>query len=142
MLVKKNVSGSSPRMRGAQAGSLRLLFEPRIIPADAGSTRLDCHRYHAGGDHPRGCGEHYLLEWRFEHVEGSSPRMRGARTELYTANEAHRIIPADAGSTVMPSPSGRSCWDHPRGCGEHRSNRAELRGQVGSSPRMRGARQD
>ena len=51
------------------------------------------------------------------------------------------IIPADAGST-------RKSWfempiieDHPRGCGEHAVHRPVLSGHLGSSPRMRGARQ-
>ncbi len=30
-------------------------------------------------------------------------------------------------------------WDHPRGCGEHRSSHAEVKVCLGSSPRMRGA---
>ena len=30
-----------------------------------------------------------------------------------------RIIPAYAGSTLMPSMTSISDWDHPRICGEH-----------------------
>ena len=51
-------TGSSPRMRGAQAETLLDDAIMGIIPADAGSTPwprlLVLHRQ----DHPRGCGEH------------------------------------------------------------------------------------
>ena len=50
------------------------------------------------------------------------------------------IIPADAGSTIVPRPK-RSCnGDHPRGCGEHVWGAKHKTIATGSSPRMRGAR--
>ena len=71
--------GSSPRMRGAQAvtrlGSMIL----RIIPADAGSTHPEILVAYRPGDHPRGCGEHVIVDDVAQTLDGSSPRMRGAR---------------------------------------------------------------
>ena len=71
------------------------------------------------GDHPRGCGEHFLADHHREHAPG--------------------IIPADAGSTLSLPDSQSLHWDHPRGCGEHRIRQWGDRPGAGSSPRMRGA---
>ena len=71
---------------------------------------------------------------------GSSPRMRGARCHPPGASSPRRIIPADAGSTSGSLVSRFLPWDHPRGCGEHGVLTFFESGNVGSSPRMRGAR--
>ena len=53
-----------------------------IIPADAGSTIPAKPGFYKDGDHPRGCGEH-LIEYSLSLFgQGSSPRMRGARSYL------------------------------------------------------------
>ena len=65
--------------------------------------------------------------------------MRGAlRYELWALDQ-WGIIPADAGSTRDRSEYWFKFWDHPRGCGEHRSSILPETMQSGSSPRMRGA---
>ena len=93
-------------------------------------------------DHPRGCGEHYALFLFKDGEEGSSPRMRGAPI-LYTFGPVpRRIIPADAGSTSYRIKVVVQGQDHPRGCGEHSIGSLGTCGFRGSSPRMRGARQD
>ena len=71
--------GSSPRMRGAHGLNYLDIPEGRIIPADAGSTEQVLRRAYQQEDHPRGCGEHLLGLWVADLIEGSSPRMRGAR---------------------------------------------------------------
>ena len=53
----------------------------RIIPADAGSTQTSWRCTNPSGDHPRGCGEHPNLGGVSRPVWGSSPRMRGARSQ-------------------------------------------------------------
>ena len=53
-----NMTGSSPRMRGAPHGSDPPLSLIRIIPAYAGSTLCARRARGGGGDHPRVCGEH------------------------------------------------------------------------------------
>ena len=50
---------------------------------------------------------------------GSSPRMRGAPMPYPVSIGTHRIIPADAGSTLIIRARRDRCGDHPRGCGEH-----------------------
>ena len=64
--------------------------------------------------------------------------MRG--TQLYATLDDlwKRIIPADAGNTVVVSDDMRRYGDHPRGCGEHSTIRRHLLFLWGSSPRMRG----
>ena len=92
-------TGSSPRMRGALEVSIIPGDVSRIIPADAGSTARPWGTAPRSRDHPRGCGEHGDEGMGFARVQGSSPRMRGARFFDLPACDAGRIIPADAGST-------------------------------------------
>ena len=67
--------------------------------------------------------------------------MRGAHCPVLRNRASRRIIPADAGSTP-PAPSRiGSFWDHPRGCGEHPMSPSRSWKPLGSSPRMRGARE-
>ena len=65
--------------------------------------------------------------------------MRGARQLQRLFGFGDRIIPADAGSTGRCNGRPPNRWDHPRGCGEHRSGAAAASLVGGSSPRMRGA---
>ena len=74
----KDVTGSSPRMRGARGRHPREASGLRIIPADAGSTRQPPPEVHTPEDHPRGCGEHTLGHPSSTASVGSSPRMREA----------------------------------------------------------------
>ena len=131
--------GSSPRMRGAHAAMRIHIFRKRIIPADAGSTEIRLAWRFIGGDHPRGCGEHYIGGPMSRVRRGSSPRMRGAHDSDESAPQRGRIIPADAGSTWQKLHCCHLPWDHPRGCGEHRFGASSVSGVMGSSPRMRGA---
>ena len=72
-----------------------------IIPADAGSTGMTSRPSSSGQDHPRGCGEHPPQSMGTPMPLGSSPRMRGARMTAVVKPEDLRIIPADAGSTML-----------------------------------------
>ena len=91
-----------------------------IIPADAGSTRIQGLAQAAAVDHPRGCGEHGLTNFSNGEFQGSSPRMRGAPVSSSSVSLPLGIIPADAGSTQRSWLARPSSTDHPRGCGEHR----------------------
>ena len=131
--------GSSPRMRGAHTIRSVPDWVPRIIPADAGSTRCISRIGHIPWDHPRGCGEHSGEPLHLSQVVGSSPRMRGAPSRPSQDWKVRGIIPADAGSTCQQPEPGSAGGDHPRGCGEHSSQSSSFTCEVGSSPRMRGA---
>ena len=134
------VSGSSPRMRGAQTTRAFHPRSRRIIPAYAGSTPGSCRCRWCTEDHPRVCGEHAPPAMRICVTEGSSPRMRGAPLTGSAAKAYTRIIPAYAGSTVTSNDSDSQARDHPRVCGEHLRGIGFPFAQKGSSPRMRGAR--
>ena len=131
--------GSSPRMREALRERTDRVPIDGIIPADAGRTTPTIGIRRSNRDHPRGCGEHTGIPVHRPQHQGSSPRMRGARTKACSSEDRPGIIPADAGST-------RSCWttrakagDHPRGCGEHQRSERRQQSERESSPRMRGA---
>ena len=111
-----------------------------IIPADAGSTTSSYGISNLRKDHPRGCGEHDDIPARLSNGEGSSPRMRGALSSFILPRPVLGIIPADAGSTNTMMCCPVTCWDHPRGCGEHLVGPCAFVPHAGSSPRMRGAR--
>ena len=99
VLSALGLGGSSPRMRGAQLLIPFFRDSQRIIPADAGSTWEHVRGGHCERDHPRGCGEHKILQIFPSDRKGSSPRMRGAPPRQRLADVNNGIIPADAGST-------------------------------------------
>ena len=96
------ITGSSPRMRGAPMMADTRRPIPWIIPADAGSTVAQTNPVIEEKDHPRGCGEHSRARVPSRSLDGSSPRMRGARLPNHQHRDSPRIIPADAGSTIRP----------------------------------------
>ena len=132
--------GSPPRMRGAPAAHGAASRSRGITPAYAGSTCLcgspGCRR----GDHPRVCGEHWQRP-RIRWISvGSPPRMRGALRRSECRADSDRITPAYAGSTDRGSSCRRLPRDHPRVCGEHELTLTSVDYEMGSPPRMRGAR--
>ena len=71
-------------MRGAPCTVFRYHSGVRIIPADAGSTDYVWRNDVLFQDHPRRCGEHWLVNHGYHFRD---PR--------------NGIIPADAGSTTL-----------------------------------------
>ena len=131
--------GSSPRMRGARRRSECPRLTHGIIPAYAGSTQSCRPLVVMGRDHPRVCGEHPSCSCCNIFALGSSPRMRGApRAEMATL-WFDGIIPAYEGSTAYERKKLDFGEDHPRVCGEHRTQPCRCIANQGSSPRMRGA---
>ena len=139
-LSKDSNQGSSPRLRGTQAGTAEITATFGIIPALAGNTMLMVTVSPALRDHPRACGEHPPIEFQMLRTAGSSPRLRGTPDRDRPATMGLGIIPALAGNT------NTCCWvptltrDHPRACGEHIDTRLRPKSIVGSSPRLRGTR--
>ncbi len=64
--------------------------------------------------------------------------MRGKRRYPPQVIHIIRITPADAGKTLSERVRIRSCWDHPRGCGENVARNNTDSRKPGSPPRMRG----
>ena len=115
------LSGSSPHVRGALA-TIRCTPELiGIIPACAGSTESVSLQRNSTRDHPRMCGEHFMLMVGIVHRLGSSPHVRGALLSILFLSAVAGIIPACAGSTLLLSRRLVLWRDHPRMCGEHTS---------------------
>ena len=112
-------AGSSPRMRGALVACSAASAHEGIIPAYAGSTPPKTRARTHGGDHPRVCGEHWLVGRDSVPSSGSSPRMRGALDGADLESLGLGIIPAYAGSTAVEQVPTSASRDHPRVCGEH-----------------------
>ena len=113
--------GSSPRMRGARCATCQVCNSFGIIPAYAGSTCSGISRRSREGDHPRVCGEHSDDSSYSGDDSGSSPRMRGAPCVHDGFAEPVGIIPAYAGSTLRCARAAARRRDHPRVCGEHKT---------------------
>ena len=152
--------GSSPRLRGTLPHGLAYLANLGIIPALAGNTWPRPANLLTCGDHPRACGEHMHHVSGLELPEGSSPRLRGTlgrgdrqghqggiipalagnTPAMGVLLSVRGIIPALAGNTIRPCVGVRRGRDHPRACGEHHFAANSIGWMPGSSPRLRGTR--
>ena len=92
-----------------------------ITPAYAGNTRTKSGSIFCTRDHPRVCGEHFVIQ--------------------PLAIVLFRITPAYAGNTTGARQSAWRTRDHPRVCGEHRHTHDAGEQSRGSPPRMRGTQQ-
>ena len=88
------------------------------------------------------CGEHGTPTNTNDTPKGSSPRVRGTPLSIGNAGEWRGIIPACAGNTGWRPACRRGGWDHPRVCGEHLKDHTSHSWMAGSSPRVRGTRED
>ena len=125
-------------MRGKLNRITEIAMAGRITPADAGKTKRLMVDSFGDMDHPRGCGENYLVMSLVDITIGSPPRMRGKRRTCPAAWAQRRITPADAGKTQYRSLSRISAEDPPRGCGENLPASYRQAAGKGSPPRMRG----
>ena len=137
-LAAPPVTGSSPRLRGTHRHHQHHRHHQRFIPAPAGNTRLPLVRGAPGPVHPRACGEHFPIVHEQGVVLGSSPRLRGTQVLGADWAQPQRFIPAPAGNTAHPLIHPPPPPVHPRACGEHNLDGANLDGANGSSPRLRG----
>ncbi|RYQ51536.1 hypothetical protein PG1604B_1278 [Bifidobacterium pseudolongum subsp. pseudolongum] len=112
----------------------------RIIPAHAGQTLSVLKASISTPDHPRTCGANPMTIEPMSTQSGSSPHMRGKRTQWTRRSVRRRIIPAHAGQTRNRHGRNSTKTDHPRTCGANGSGRACNAPFAGSSPHMRGKR--
>ena len=134
--------GSSPRMRGTPQNAVCVPCGFRIIPAHAGNSGVSEIGSPDLADHPRACGELFMAVTLGATAVGSSPRMRGTPHVRTRRGGERRIIPAHAGNSVATNTSVRLDPDHPRACGELDPASTATSTCRGSSPRMRGTRDD
>ena len=112
-------AGTSPRMRGKLHQEIYSEKHFRNIPAYAGKTRI-CYRGRSTlAEHPRVCGENSALAGRNSQPAGTSPRMRGKRSDRIHQGAIMRNIPAYAGKTPGSGSNGPVRREHPRVCGEN-----------------------
>ena len=101
------VSGSSPLTRGAPLDCVMARATTGLIPAHAGSTSPAYALITYTRAHPRSRGEHGRYRGGPRPFGGSSPLTRGAQQKQAKGAAGIRLIPAHAGSTMVPGP--RTC---------------------------------
>ena len=131
-------AGSPPRMRGKDVGGHSFAMEAGITPAYAGKSITVVILFLAHGDHPRVCGEKHFGQGSGLELVGSPPRMRGKGCQWWCRRSVPGITPAYAGKSGCHRGRQRSCWDHPRVCGEKSYPLSDIGRRLGSPPRMRG----
>ena len=109
--------GSSPLARGLRGPAQQTHHVGRIIPARAGFTPARRCRGERRADHPRSRGVYPRALTTPESLWGSSPLARGLPRPERQDHQGRRIIPARAGFTGSPEPTGEPAPDHPRSRG-------------------------
>ena len=134
--------GSSPRVRGKPRALSASVTARGLIPACAGKTAAGGLQGHALQAHPRVCGENLLTGGKCEATQGSSPRVRGKLPITVERGGEQRLIPACAGKTGAWRYINTHSRAHPRVCGENRLPFSSTPFHAGSSPRVRGKRDE
>ena len=134
--------GSSPRVRGKPTGRPWHRGGGGLIPARAGKTIYEPHAHGAWGAHPRACGENSASDPPWLGSTGSSPRVRGKHEEECPPEHQPGLIPARAGKTAARDVGVGQGRAHPRACGENKNDRPSTTRTPGSSPRVRGKREE
>ena len=118
LLVTTSVLGSPPPMRGKGICRKDLKMRQRITPAYAGKSKSEQNPQNLNWDHPRLCGEKYLVQLTRLFVSGSPPPMRGKGPIRPCSTKSSRITPAYAGKRASAAETIPAGEDHPRLCGE------------------------
>ena len=129
---------SPPRVRGKGGRFAGLAHRFGITPACAGKRRPGFRLIHANGDHPRVCGEKFMLPWLNALELGSPPRVRGKAADCGPGAPDSGITPACAGKSPSWRNQSAGNGDHPRVCGEKERQSQFNSGSMGSPPRVRG----
>ena len=92
-------SGSPPQVRGKLSHIGFCVGKTRITPAGAGKTFAHFVYFLLCQDHPRRCGENFIVLLAEQAEMGSPPQVRGKLIVIAIARNAGRITPAGAGKT-------------------------------------------
>ena len=130
--------GSPPRVRGTAACPSGPIPCRRITPACAGNRHFPLYRVRRVADHPRVCGEQFILGGMPLDGIGSPPRVRGTAHELVDDAPDAGITPACAGNRHPSYQRHMGAGDHPRVCGEQEEAINQQLLPMGSPPRVRG----
>ena len=119
-------AGSPPRMRGKGPARGWRSIQKGITPAHAGKSPRALRRPGGRRDHPRTCGEKWVMVRIVTEFWGSPPHMRGkGRFEVFISKPLG-ITPAHAGKSLRDVKSVLQLPDHPRTCGEKQRSSAAL----------------
>ena len=110
----------------------------RITPAYAGKSCPAVYGNRLAQDHPRVCGEKCRNPIIAQAEGGSPPRMRGKVPCVLFFGVGIGITPAYAGKSHSLFGTFGAARDHPRVCGEKRTQAHPAKTGLGSPPRMRG----
>ncbi len=110
--------GSPPRVRGKGRCRRFQFFHFGITPACAGKRGQRKCANCTSRDHPRVCGEKYLLSRTSMCTKGSPPRVRGKGETACEVVVKFGITPAYAGKRACTTTAIIQPKDHPRVCGE------------------------
>ena len=105
-------------MRGKVLGVISSQSQIGITPAYAGKRSSTSFRISSYQDHPRLCGEKFIMTVFSPVYGGSPPPMRGKADKVGSTAEKNRITPAYAGKSLRKKWRRSWIWDHPRLCGE------------------------
>ena len=111
---------------------------PGITPARAGKTRSPAPGRGSAADHPRSRGENPPVPRGSTTHGGSPPLARGKPAGNPRRIQGHRITPARAGKTLLPTNRTTPGRDHPRSRGENPMASFRLDQATGSPPLARG----
>ena len=156
--MKRQHSGSSPRIRGEWRCFATTFANTGIIPANTGRIYMDAPGYpnsrdhpreygenqserpqpRTSRDHPREYGENIRCPARTWSPTGSSPRIRGELGLLMRLIMLPGIIPANTGRMPLARKTRYNLTDHPREYGENPVEYPADHPNTGSSPRIRG----
>ena len=125
-------------MRGTVVLLLFVRFVNGITPAHAGNSKGPQVQTVVFEDHPRSCGEQYVLNGSPIPGKGSPPLMRGTDEIFNGWSHKPGITPAHAGNRSEQRGETRNSRDHPRSCGEQRPPSSGRTCWQGSPPLMRG----
>ena len=125
-------------MRGKRTAYEKEGSSQRITPAGAGKTNRAYQQAQQMGDHPRRCGENYIINFQFFGNIGSPPQVRGKQRKYDGISRILRITPAGAGKTTSFSRDVSAGQDHPRRCGENHFALTIFCTISGSPPQVRG----
>ena len=125
-------------MRGKAIFARYFSARSGITPAYAGKSYRQSGRQRDTRDHPRLCGEKFVLLLQYLHRIGSPPPMRGKASERVLYRLLSRITPAYAGKRFAKQYRRSIDWDHPRLCGEKKQRTGRCAGSIRITPAYAG----
>ena len=138
--AKNHRGSSSPLARGPLSVSADAGGNFGLIPARAGTTSGRRQKALPEWAHPRSRGDHRDYQGNYHIDWGSSPLARGPRGTRRPRFLGSGLIPARAGTTLLPRRLLGTGRAHPRSRGDHLFLPLFSFGFGGSSPLARGPR--